>query len=138
MPLLRGIGIGEILTAGVALLFALTPPGMGKSPSVPQGEPEDSTTIDEIIVYGSKSLNQLRLEMNRAEEIVFDRFNSLNSDDEYDIHCYKEAKIGSRIKRRICRANYVRHLTSEAISQTVTGQSNSDRTENSAQRQAVA
>jgi hypothetical protein len=41
--------------------------------------------------------------MYEAEETLYDVYNSLNSDDDYDIRCYKEAPTGSKIKRRVCR-----------------------------------
>ena len=56
----------------------------------------------------------MRQEVHRAEEIAFDLFNSLNSDDEYNIHCYEETPIGSHIKRRVCKVNYVKELTAAA------------------------
>ena len=70
-------------------------------------EQSPSDPIEEIIVYGNKTLHHYRLEMYRAQDKVFATFNSLNSDDEFDIHCFKESRTGTRIKRRICRANYV-------------------------------
>ena len=56
----------------------------------------------------------MRQEVHRAEEIAFDLFNSLNSDDEYNIHCYEETPIGSHTKRRVCKVNYVKELTAAA------------------------
>jgi hypothetical protein len=50
---------------------------------------------------------ELRNERYRAEERVFSIFNSLNSDDAYDIHCEERAPIGSLIKERVCEANFV-------------------------------
>ena len=61
-------------------------------------------------------LVKLRFEYYKAEDVVFEVFNSLNSDDEFDIHCYQEAPTGSHIKKRVCQTNYVRDLTAEATS----------------------
>jgi len=36
---------------------------------------------------------------------MFLRFNDINSDDKFDIHCYSEALPGSRIKRERCVSN---------------------------------
>ena len=121
MSLQRNFRIGGVLSTGVVLLFALAPVGMCQSSSVQEVEPEPSDTIEEIIVYGNRSLNQLRLELYRAEDIAFDLFNSLNSDDEYDIHCYKEAPTGSHIKRRVCKANYEKELTADATRRWLLG-----------------
>ena len=110
------------LAAGVALLFVLAPSGMCQDESVQEAERESSDTIEEIIVYGNKLLSQLRLEVYLAQDTTFDLFNSMNSDDEFDIHCYEEAKIGSHVMERICRPNYVGKLTSQATRQWLLGQ----------------
>ena len=116
MFLRRVFRFTELFTACAMLLLALTSVGMCQNTSVPEEESKDTDTIEEIIVYGDKSLIRLRLELYRAEEKVFVLFNSLNSDDEFDIHCYKEAPTGSHIMRRVCKANYERKLIAEATS----------------------
>jgi hypothetical protein len=105
-----------LVTAGIALLLALTPDGMCQTVSTQGVDPAAADKIEEIIVYGDKSLRRLRSDFHRAEEHAFNLFNSLNSDDEFDIHCYKETRKGSHLKRRICRANFVRKLEAEATS----------------------
>lgn len=111
MSLQRIFRVGSVCTTGAVLLLALVPVGMCQTASVQKEEPAPSDTIDEITVYGNKSLRKLRLDLYTAEDNVYAVFNSLNSDDEYDVHCYHEARYGSRITRRVCRANFV----SEAI-----------------------
>ena len=88
------------------LLLALAPIGMCQTEPVEEANQPPSEITEEIIVYGDKSMSVLRYEMNHAADVTFDLFNSLNSDDEYDIHCYKEASIGSHIMRRVCRPNF--------------------------------
>jgi hypothetical protein len=73
---------------------------------------------DEIVVIG-KSPNQIRADMERAEVAVYDRFNALNSDDEFDIHCWREEPTGSRIKRRVCQANFWREAQAKAARETL-------------------
>ncbi len=121
MSLQRNFRVGGVLTTGVVLLFALAPFGMCQNALVQEVEPETSDTIEEIVVHGNKSITQLRLELYRAQEVAFDLFNSLNSDDDYDIHCYKEAPIGSHIMRRVCKPNYVKKLTAAATSRWLLG-----------------
>jgi len=122
MSLQRNFRIGEAFATGVVLLFALPPCAMSQDASVQEAEQDRPDTIEEIVVYGDKSLVRLRQELYRAEEVAFDLFNSLNSDDEYDIHCYYEAPIGSHIKLRVCEANYVRELTAAATAQWLVSQ----------------
>jgi len=121
MSFQRNFKVGGVSKTAAVLLFALAPLGMCVSASAQQVEPGPAETIEEIVVYGSKSLVHLRLEMYKAEDIVFEVFNSLNSDDELDIHCYQEAPTGSHIKKRVCQTNYVRDLTAEATRLWVQG-----------------
>ena len=58
---------------------------------------------DEIIVYGS--IPELRRQLLRTRDAMFLRFNEINSDDKFDMHCYREAPTGSRIKRERCVSN---------------------------------
>ena len=110
MSLQRNFRVGGVSTTAVVLLLALVPVGMCQTASVQKEEPAPSDTIDEITVYGDKSLRKLHRELYKAEDAVIDLFNSLNSDDEFDIHCYKEAPTGSHIKKRVCKTNYFRDL----------------------------
>jgi len=114
MSLQRNFRVGGVSTTAVVLLFALAPLSMCRIAAAQEGEPEPAETIEEIVVYGYKSIVQLHLELYKAEDAVFDLFNSLNSDDEFDIHCYKEAPTGSHIKERVCKTNYFRELIGEA------------------------
>lgn len=59
---------------------------------------------DEVIVRGRRGA-ELRVEIERAENAVFARFNEINSDDRFDIVCRLEPPIGSRIDRRVCQSN---------------------------------
>jgi hypothetical protein len=69
--------------------------------SLPQGE-----DVEEVIVPGRRPEN-LRVEIERLEGAVYERFNALNSDDEFDIHCLKQAPTGSNIPLRTCAPNFV-------------------------------
>ena len=73
---------------------------------------------DEIIVQG-RTFGQLRLEIQRAEEALYERFNAINSKDEYDITCDYEKLTGSKIPRRVCRANFWRTSEARASHETV-------------------
>jgi hypothetical protein len=64
--------------------------------------PPDSP--DQFVVTG-KALNDLRLRIRRAEDDVYARFNEINSDDRFDIHCYSYVPIDSHIARRACVSN---------------------------------
>ena len=94
-------------SCATVVAFMLAPVGLCQTISNQEDEQDASETVEEIVVYGQKSLTQLRIELHEAEDRAFALFNSLNNEDEYDILCYREAPTGSHISRRICRPNYV-------------------------------
>jgi len=125
----RGIFAREFLIgASSVLLTAAAMTGIdqaayGQEPGQQEMEPIDglasevveqdtSDTLDEIIVYGDQSLSALRHAVYRAEENFFNVFNSLNDDDEFDVHCFYETPSFTHIRRHVCRANFVIDATS--------------------------
>jgi hypothetical protein len=58
---------------------------------------------DEVVVVGRQ--NRLRREVEAAELAVLDRFNEINSDDRFDIHCRMQVRYFSHIYERVCRSN---------------------------------
>jgi hypothetical protein len=86
----------------VVLLMTLS---IGRAVAQPELRPTDdgrealTEKIDEITVLGTRSMRTLRLEVQAARERVYDLFNSLNSDDEFDIHCRNVPRTGTRIPR---------------------------------------
>ena len=78
--------------------------------------------IDEVTVLGVRELADLRIEVFRAEDVVYDLFNELNDDDGYDIICKKETRIGSQIPKRVCQARLFRDAVAEATEDVVEGE----------------
>lgn len=68
---------------------------------------------EEIIVTLPESLTKLRREVYRAENKVFDVFNELNDDLEYDIKCEMENRHGTKMRVRVCKPNYYRFAMEE-------------------------
>lgn len=65
----------------------------------------ESEALDEVVVAGSlDELNRLRDTLMELEDRFYERFNQLNNLDDFDTHCHLEARIGTLIKRRYCRA----------------------------------
>lgn len=81
---------------------ALRSVAVGGEPDADQAA-SATTAPDEIIVLGR--INELRRELERAEEAFYERFNEINSDDRFDIHCRMETRIDSHIPDRVCIAN---------------------------------
>ena len=55
---------------------------------------------DEIVVT-ARALEGLRIRIELAENEVYARFNDINSNDLYDIHCYERFRPLSHIKARV-------------------------------------
>lgn len=62
--------------------------------------------IEEMTVVESKSLLAYKFEMEMAEDKMYDLYNALNDDDEFDVICEKMRGTYSRIKQRTCRGRF--------------------------------
>lgn len=111
MPLAQLTTIWQCIRAGAIAFPLLLSVAHGQDVPAESQDIEYVDTLEEIIVYGNKSLHTLREETIAAEEAVFARYNEINSNDDFDIHCYEEARTGTRIKTRICVPNYVKRIT---------------------------
>lgn len=112
---------GVIATA-VTLLLVFTPVAFCQTVQDEDPEPAQADTIEEVMVYGT-SLGRLQVKVFKAEEKLFDIFNSFNSDDDYDVHCAYEEHLGSRIKVWKCTPNYEKKVTSDAAREFLEGKS---------------
>jgi hypothetical protein len=89
-----------------ALLPALILLSQGIVTTVAASTPVEGT-LDELVVEARRTrLTELRNEMIRLEDEFYARYNELNDNDDFDIHCAREAKVGTRLERRYCRAVY--------------------------------
>ncbi|MEO8306693.1 MAG: hypothetical protein ABI616_01465 [Pseudomonadota bacterium] len=70
--------------------------------------PDQDDSLDEVVVKGTRShqLDLIRNEMVRIEDKFNERYNQLNANHDFDTHCYIEARVSTRTKRRYCRAVY--------------------------------
>lgn len=73
----------------------------------PAASDPTAASTDEIIVSG-KALEELRIRIERAEDDIYARFNEINGNDAYDIHCYDRVPKDSHISRRVCLSNAAR------------------------------
>ena len=60
---------------------------------------------DEVRVEGHH-VAVLRAEIQHAEQVLYDRFNAINSSDDFDITCDYQVQTGSKMPRRVCRAKF--------------------------------
>jgi hypothetical protein len=75
---------------------------------------EEITADEEITVVGQRSRRLLRIEVQLARERVYGLFNSLNSNDEFDIQCRNVPRTGTRILQRVCRPQFADIATRDA------------------------
>lgn len=71
---------------------------------------------EEVVVRGGRSIWR---QLERAEDAFFDRFNAINSNDDFDISCRMRAELGTTIKKRECRANFWRDEDANAARDTL-------------------
>ncbi len=103
-------------TLCLAVLLGLCAPALAQeAASLPP-----SAEIEELIVPGRRPEN-LRVEIERLETLVYARFNALNSDDEFDIYCVERPPTGSNIPVRTCAPNFVARSESRASEDLLTG-----------------
>ncbi len=85
-------------------------------------EPEDTRQdealapepVEEITVFADDSITALRHRLRAVDEQFFARYNELNSNDDFDMICKRETRIGSQIPRRVCLSRLHRAIISES------------------------
>jgi len=77
-------------------------------------DPNNQVVLEEVIVIGQHSISTIRRQMFNTQDLVYDTFNELNNEDEYDMVCVNEARIGSQIKYKMCRPRFMMEATSDA------------------------
>ena len=92
------------------LVAALGTPALAQEAASTPPPPADA---DEVIVPGIRPEN-LRVEIERLERVVYDRWNALNDNDELDIQCLSSEPTGSNITQTRCVPNFV--IQSESAS----------------------
>ncbi|MDG2176081.1 MAG: hypothetical protein P8M72_08135 [Gammaproteobacteria bacterium] len=76
----------------------------------------------EILDTDSMSMSKLRREIRGAQSAMYDIYNELNEDDEYDIECTETRSARSLIRERVCMPNFMSTSLSEAARDFVGGQ----------------
>ena len=89
--------------------------GFGASALAQEAASPPQDADEEVIVLGVVPEN-VRVEIERLETAVYEQFNALNSNDEFDIHCLVQARTGTNIPQRTCAPNFV--IEAEAYSAT--------------------
>jgi len=100
-----------VLLAAVTLGRAAAQPALEASTERPS---ERAEQIEEMTVVGQRPLRELRVEVQLARERVYDLFNALNANDEFDIRCRSVPRTGTRIPQRVCRPQFADAATADA------------------------
>jgi len=99
------------------LAFAPAQQSLGQADSAsPEAQEDDS--------WRKKSLGQLRKEYRQSEESFYEAFNSVNSDDKFDITCKRQKSLGARRSERVCQAKFLwdyKEDLASASARTMTG-----------------
>jgi hypothetical protein len=106
---LAGLGhVPRVRVVGVNALFVACCAGLAMHSGIPDARAaQTEQQLDEAIVRGKKiRAAELRRQMVELEDQFFAKYNELNDEDEFDVHCHREARIGSRLLRRTCRGVY--------------------------------
>ena len=98
----RSARILATIVSAVALNFCLASAGLSQTTSADAVISEIDKTPEEIIVYGETNVIILRNALNLAQESFFDTYNTLNSDDQFDVKC-KTRPTSAAERRRIHR-----------------------------------
>ncbi|MET0282164.1 MAG: hypothetical protein ABW278_13730 [Steroidobacteraceae bacterium] len=63
--------------------------------------------LDEAVITATRArLSSMRQEMARLEDRFYDRYNQLNAENDFDVHCAQETRAGTRLQARHCRPVY--------------------------------
>jgi hypothetical protein len=101
-----------------AILAALT--SAGAAYAAAPGAVTETTELPEVQVLG-KRLYQMRQDIIKAEDRFYAKFNELNTDDDFDIHCTMEAPTGTRLKQRACRVQFYEKAQADEARAFLTG-----------------
>lgn len=82
---------------------------------------QEEEVLEEVIVKGER-LWQLRAAIVKAEDRFYARWNELNKDRDFDMKCYMEAPLGTRLKSRICRVAFYEDAQAEYAQAMMRGQ----------------
>lgn len=75
-------------------------------------EPPQREQLDEITVFGDRSLSAIDARVIELENRMYDVFNSLIDDRDYHITCRDVAPLGTRLTQRVCEPGFVQRFGS--------------------------
>jgi hypothetical protein len=111
-------------TLSLIVMLCLGAPALAQDAA---STPQAGESVDEVIVPGRRPQN-LRVEIERLEQVVYKRWNSLNSNDELDIYCLDSEPTGSNVTQTRCAPNFVIQAEARAAENAIDGARSNVRT----------
>jgi hypothetical protein len=105
--------IASAAAALIGLSFAAMAQAQGEPAATAIAQPAQEAD-EEIVIRGRRTLLTLRKETEAAREHVWEVFNEINTNDDFDISCNTSARSGTRMTRRACRPKYANDATRQA------------------------
>ncbi len=68
---------------------------------------------EEVVVRGRR-LTELRAQVQKTRENAYAIFNEINSTDDFDVHCREESQVFTRVRQRVCRAQFEERISGAA------------------------
>jgi hypothetical protein len=108
------------VTAFSALVLALPASALDQadSPSEDSELPPEEA-IEEIVVYGERNIVLLRADVRIAADSFYELYNSLNSNDEYNIECRREFNIIRHRNERVCMTRFARKTQARDVQEMI-------------------
>ncbi|MDG2376806.1 MAG: hypothetical protein P8M18_10715 [Woeseiaceae bacterium] len=92
--------------AGMFALALADSPAVGQENEPAPTESSQADGIEEITVYGEKNMIRLRTEFELAQTSLFVLFNAINTNDEFDVECDYERRLGSHRRHHVCTPKF--------------------------------
>ena len=92
--------------AGTFALSLAVWPAAGQENDLKPTESAQADRIEEVTVYGEKNMIRLRTEFELAQANLFVVFNAINRNDEFDVKCEYERRLGSHRRHHVCTPKF--------------------------------
>lgn len=98
-------------------LFLVVQPLSAQETAAAEQQNQATNLPYEVVVTPTMNISRLRNLLFEIEDDFFAKFNELNTDDKYDVRCYKFKPARSHISRRVCEPNFYISARSENSSE---------------------
>jgi len=86
----------------------------GQSVFAEDEQAASSEEIEEVTVFGRRSLSSMRMELVDAQENLYEMFNVAIADPKFNIRCRRYTPTGTRLSQRVCEGAYAQDAMTES------------------------